>query len=287
MSQDFSEAIAAFIQRSQRLPTLPVVVQRVLRMVNDPDVSIAKLVGVIGSDQSLSLRLLRLANSAFYGLSCEVVSVRHAVVLLGLKTVRSLVLAIWTQTYVAGARANAEMDLLKSMFLHGLAAAAAASDIGGRLGKGLEEDCFVGGLLHDIGKVALIANEGDRYQREVLDQAPTGSQALLSLEQSVWGFDHAQLGQALLTNFKLPAFLAQAVGQHHAPTLDLQQDRHTAAVTVGNVLAAEVRPALPGHALLDEHQQLREQLGLLEAEACDEFVDQCHERVAAMVNDLR
>ncbi|EFK95641.1 metal dependent phosphohydrolase [sediment metagenome] len=165
-------AIERFVGRAEKLPTLPTVVNHLIDAVNDPDASVDGLATLLQSDQMLSVRLLKVANSVFYGLSGTVSTVRRAVVVLGFKTIRSLALAIWTRSFRDRVRSDWERQAQETMFVHSLTTAVAASLVAPRLGfAASQEDCFLAGLLHDIGRVALISETGDWYREAILEQA--------------------------------------------------------------------------------------------------------------------
>ena len=137
------------------LPPLPVVVMRVLQSVNDPSTSANDLAGLISSDQVLSSQILRLANSAYYGFSMRITTVSHAVVILGLDTVRNLATAVSVKNAFMAVRSTA---LEREKFWeHSVAASICSQTIARRrrLAQSMIEEVFIGGLLHDIGRLFL------------------------------------------------------------------------------------------------------------------------------------
>lgn len=281
-----NKALAKFVASATRLPTLPGVVQRILRMVNDPDVNLAELENVMQADQTMSFRLLKLANSVFYGMSRNVTTVRQAVVVLGLKTVRSMVLTIWTQSCTDRARSPLEVQLQKQMFLHGLSVAVLSSRIGSKVSIGLEEDCFVGGLLHDIGRVALISEDAEGYKAQIADPVEAGAGSPEELERQVWGFDHSELGGQLIETYHLPAFLARAVSGHHGSKLNIKDDPIQAAVALGNSLAADMHVSVIKHMTAEVYTDAREHFGLLDDEQYLAFMQDCRERINSILAEL-
>ncbi|MFB3819758.1 MAG: HDOD domain-containing protein [Candidatus Methylomirabilales bacterium] len=210
-----AEETRRLVQRVVDLPTLPAVIPRIMRLVEDPHSSAVDLARVIASDQSLASRILRLANSAFYGFRREIVSIDHAVVLLGFETVKSIVLAA-TVFETLG-----EGDVVSSFnreqfWLHVLATATAAKRIARARRLPDPEAAFVGGLLHDIGKVVL-----DRffYQRYAQAAQEAARHPCLIREAEVAHFSvhHAEVGRWLVERWRFPASLVESVAYHHRP----------------------------------------------------------------------
>lgn len=195
------------------LPSLPTTVTELLSSIDDPDADTSAIAHRIARDQGLTMRILRIANSPFYGQSHRIASVADAVIVLGLRSVRALaVAASFTSVFKVGPEMESE---LQSFWKHGIAAALSARFLAGRVGVAIEE-AFIAGLLHDIGRVALavsfpkhmaaVAN----YRRE-LDCQP------IDAEQDVLGIDHAEVGRMLAESWRFPQPLCAAIGGHHAP----------------------------------------------------------------------
>jgi len=203
------------VQRIVDLPTLPTVIPTVFRLAEDHRSSARDLARVIANDQSLASRILRLANSAFYGFAREITSINQAVVLLGFETVKSIVLASTVFSTLGAGEAASPFDR-QAFWLHAVAAATAARILGrGRKGLDLEE-AFVSGLLHDVGKVVLDRFFAGRYGQAV--RLAEARQCLLrEAEAAVFGVDHAEIGRWLAERWRLPHGIVAAVAHHHCP----------------------------------------------------------------------
>lgn len=232
----------ALLQRldlAQSLPTPPLVLSQLNRVLNDPATSAYDIAAIVAEDPGLATMVLRVANSAYYGLPQPTASVRQAIVILGMAVVRMLVLsAALTEVF---ASSNDEPDVQDEFWRHSLATASAARVLYGKrtdervLAQG--DEGFTAGLLHDIGKMVLVCYMP--VERGRLRAHPEyGRIADHRVEAEVLGLDHAAIGTYLAERWHLPASLGAAVAHHH--DLDLtgvEQVQLTHAVHVADYLA--------------------------------------------------
>lgn len=228
------------------IPPLPDAMAELLGIANDPDVPFARLTQVISRDQALTLRVLAVANSPYYGCSRRIDSVRSAVAVLGTRQVQNIASAM--------ALAPAfQSDHGPRLWQHGLCTALWTQRLVRALGVPPLDYVFTAGLLHDIGVVLLLGNAPEA-ERACIDQAEAEGRELADVERAHLGTDHAQLGARACTTWKLPTRLAELVGQHHDSTdggLDLQvlQAANTLAGVCEDPTATE--PALGALQQLD------------------------------------
>lgn len=281
-----SEALQRFVDGARHLPALPTVLARLVEIINDPDSTVEEMEKLLLSDQSLSAHLLKLANSVFFGMSGKVGTIRRAVILLGFKTIRSMALTIWTQSLEEGSRSMLERSLQAEMFSHSLSTAVAASTLATRVSRVMADDCFVGGLLHDIGRSALIAEAGEWYDEAVLQPAARREWDPAGLEREVWGFDHAELGGHLLASFRLPPVLVDAARRHLEPEVDVERDPQLACVCLGNLVAARVGLRLVVQPQPPPYLEVRRALDLADDAEFERFVDGCEERYQQFLTEI-
>ncbi|MBU0965256.1 MAG: HDOD domain-containing protein [Proteobacteria bacterium] len=208
--------IQNLISQTGDLPTLPDVAVRINREMNNEALN-AKLLGeIIADDTALAAKILRLSNSAFYGLSKQVTTLNKAVMILGFNTVKNLALSVSIHSLFKE-RPNSPIDV-KGLWQHSLGCAVAAKIIADNLNKKFGDEAFLFGILHDIGKIVFINTIPQDYEKAlVLLQEGNMTQAEAEIE--VMGFNHQRLGSQLLDIWKFPDNIIQAVKYHHDPQL--------------------------------------------------------------------
>ncbi len=218
------------------LPPLPQVAAQVLRIAADPDASTDELQRVIATDQALTAQILKIANSAMFGMMREVRTLTQAIMTLGFNTIKSVVIASSAKNlYKRGATGFQE----RLMWEHALYSALAARAYARQLRFPRTEEAFLGALMHDIGKSVLGLKYPERYS-QILKAAYNGEGDARELEFELFGFDHAMVGEALLVSWNLAHALEQAVRWHHEPDhADLDHQSLVALVAMGNQLALD------------------------------------------------
>ncbi len=188
---------------------LPSVARKVLEMVNNADTSNSQLCSVIEKDQTISASILKIANSAFYGLRQEVTSLNQAIVILGFNALRDLVITVSTKLQYKNFGITEQM-----MWDHSIGAAIAAKRIAAGRGKDLEEIAFLGGLMHDFGKVVMNNEAPDAYLQVMQDSYNEGIQPMAA-EDNVFGYNHTEIGPLVLSEWGFPPMLIEVLKNHH------------------------------------------------------------------------
>ncbi len=231
------------IEKLGDLPTLPHVVQRLAAMIGRPTVSTEEIGAIIEKDQVLAAKVLRLANSPFYGFPSRIGSVAHAVIVLGFNVVKGLTLCASALSIMK----DAGMDQL---WRHSLGVAITANLLAARLEIKNPEELFVAGLLHDIGKVVLYV-KWPEVGSSIKDVAKAeGDRSLFELEQELLGLSHADIGGCLANAWNLPVTLREPILYHHAPTLAKEAALQTAIVHVADILVKGLACGNPGDDLI-------------------------------------
>jgi putative nucleotidyltransferase with HDIG domain len=230
---DDAKALAAKIGD---LPTLPHVATRVIELVADPHANASDLERVISRDAALTARVLKLANSALFGRRGMVSTLSRAVVLLGFKTVHSLVIAASTEAFYHTGSTRFKDKLL---WEHAVAAALAAGYLARECRYRGVEEAFLGGLLHDIGKVVLDTNMGERYQG-IVERVYNDGVTFIDAEQEILGFNHAEIGSLVIRKWNLPDTLEEAVRLHHRAMRSLVDPTLCAIVSLANSVCVKV-----------------------------------------------
>jgi HD-like signal output (HDOD) protein len=200
------------------LPTLPAVAAEVLRLTRDPKSTVKDIAALIAKDPPLTGRILKVANSAFYGLSQQVGSLSVACVLLGMKNITSIVTSV---SILRAVRFEKDVGgfTREAFWEHSGACGRACEILGKRLKLDVAAQAFVTGLIHDLGKTVLDAVFHEDFER-VLKLAAAERLPFHEAERRVLGTDHAAIGSWLAETWKLPTEIAQAIAHHHGPPCD-------------------------------------------------------------------
>lgn len=197
----------------QALPALPAVVTELLVSFDNEDADIAALTQRIACDQALAARLLRVANSSFYGLQTRVSTINEALVVLGFRAVRSMVIAMGVSgAFRAGQCPGFEVQ---SHIRHGIGVGLAARALALET-RHNPEIAFTGGILHDIGKLVLASCFAAQYSRALAYREQYDC-LLVVAERDVLGMDHAEVGGLLADAWHFPPALRAALADHHGP----------------------------------------------------------------------
>lgn len=232
--------IDALLDSVGELAALPQVVMRVIDLTGQPNVTATDIERIAGTDPALAAKILTLANSSYYGLPRRLSSLREAVVFLGFKCVRNMAMAITTFNLFLGKSDDASLTR-RAVWRHSLHAAQCARAVTAMLPSAVHEsfgteEAFTGGLLHDIGKMALDSGQPTLYKS--LDAVcKARSLRFHEVECQVLPFGHALLGAALAQRWNLPPALCEAIAFHHTPRAATLNPRLTAAVCFANEVA--------------------------------------------------
>ncbi len=230
---DAEERLQRLVREVRDLPALPASTMQVMRLADDPRTNAADIARALSMDQAMTARLLKLANSAFYGGLRRVATVTDAVVLLGQRTVRNMAMALSCQEVLGRALPGYGLDT-GDLWRHSFCCAYAAQSLARRAGYRVAEEAFVGGLLHDIGKVILNLYLQAEFAK-VSKLASLASLPFMEAERLVLGFDHAEAGARVLEKWNLPASLVGCVRFHHAPQDQPEPSALTAIVHLADV----------------------------------------------------
>jgi len=201
------------VAKIYELPPLPTVVTRALDMLSDPEVDIREVEKVIGNDQSLVTKLIKISNSALYSGLQRVESLSQALARLGARTTKSLILSTSMQAYFF--RNNPGMKTWgQSLWQHAAECGTAARRIAVAAGYDDPEKAFVGGVLHDIGKLVLLLVSGDIYRR-IQSLKKRESLRDHEAEKRILKTDHMEIGELLMEKWNMPASAKACVKFHH------------------------------------------------------------------------
>lgn len=200
------------MNKALRLPPLPDIVRRLIDTIGDDEVELPEVARLIGADPALTLEVLKLVNSPFYGLPRPVGSVQEALHVLGLATVRRLVMS--TALVRPFARVFASEADAHGFWMHHFACAAFTEALCGEGG-----DCaalgYTAGMLHDVGRLTFLLEDSGAFALWQSERSKPEADSI-ALERRLFGRDHAEAGAELLSHWRMPAVIVQAVAHHHA-----------------------------------------------------------------------
>jgi len=236
---------ASPLEKIEDLPSLPQVLVGVSKVASDPKSSASNLADVILKDQALTLKILKIANSAKYSLAGhEVGTISRAVVLLGFDSVRSIALGLGAYHLLSSM--NKGGDVLKDFWTHAVSTAVVAQDLAEFMGMPIIEEVFVAGLLHDVGKLVLAeyAPEKACYVYGGYLSGP----GLLNAETRFFGINHVDMGKELAMKWKLPEDLCIAISRHHNHYQEPPTERGDQMAFLVGVAKVLARPLWDGDA---------------------------------------
>ncbi len=240
------------VQQNINLVSLPDVALELNTLIDDPHSTAQDITDVIVMDAALTARLLQIVNSPFYSFPQQIDTITMAIAVVGTAQLRDLAMA----TLVIRKFNHIPQNLLslETFWCHNIACATAARTIVTELGIQQSERVFVAGLLHDIGKLMMYLAEPDLSSR-VLQQLKSNTELDVNeLEKATFGYDHAELGAALLKEWGLPDSLVEPVRYHHIPSQAQNFITESSLLHLANVVANQIVPLFPSKAnlVLDE-----------------------------------
>lgn len=232
MHTHIKQRIESIITNLDQLPSIPDVASTILNMINDPDVSFKRVAEEISKDQAITTNILKLCNSAFFSKGKEISSIDRAIVTLGLKEIKDIVIIAVTKAIL-----NKEIigyDLAKGdLWIHGIAVAVLSKKISlMKNRKDISDIVFTGSIIHDVGKTVL-ALYVQRTFKDIIEMVESEGIPFQEAEREIMGFDHQEIGEKILMKWNFPDILKAMVRFHHEP--DMAPDEFKPAVSIVHI----------------------------------------------------
>ena len=231
------------VARLNSLATLPEVTVKIITTVEDPRSTAAQLNKLVSHDSALVARVLKVVNSAFYGLPGTINSVDRAIVMLGLHAVKNIAVAASLGQMFRGAKLCDDYTA-KDLWSHCLGVAVVARELARRVKLPLADEAFLGGMIHDIGLLAALQSWPEQL-KSICDQASAQGK-FTECERGIVGIDHAQLGEAVAARWQFPAACCSVAAHHHRPVGAPQEHRALVSlVHIADILCCHAGHGFP------------------------------------------
>ena len=202
------------------IPPMPEVVFKAQELLSDPESSAQELAAILETDQAIATKVLKMANSVFYGMSGKVSSIKHASLVLGYRNLSEII-------SLAGVQKSLEKKLpgygleSEDLWRHSLSVALGSKIIASKKNPELEMVAHTAGLLHDVGKLILdpfVLEEQETFNAFIENE----QQTFLNAEQHILGFDHAEIAAEVCQKWGIPEVISSAIQYHHSPSSSLE-----------------------------------------------------------------
>lgn len=256
-----------FVRQHLTIPTLPEVVVRINEVMAQPDTGCAEIGALVAEDAPLAAKVLRLANSAYYGLAGQCGTTEHAATVLGIQVMRTIVMQVSVMgmyDHLDGGDAFSVRKLWDHASLTGHISSRIARKA--NIPSLRPEEFYICGLLHDVGKVMLLDGLGSRYL-EIVKRSAIEETLLHHVEREQLGFDHTEVGALLARRWELPKMICEAIKHHHAPAEQIATNQVVSLVAHADVLAHRAANGEQMEDVFDS--RFRDLLGLLEHDVAE------------------
>jgi putative nucleotidyltransferase with HDIG domain len=269
--------VDAAVRNISHIATLPEITLKIINLVEDPSSTAQDLHNVIAHDPAMCSRILKVVNSAFYGLPRQIGSINRAIVLLGLNAVKNIAIAASLTKLFRGGDLCPRFSA-RSLWIHSMAVGSASKLVADQLKLGLPDEAFLAGLIHDIGLMVEMQSSREKLVTvfATMQFTPEGVPLndLREIERSIIGADHCAFGAALCELWKFPKSFAYVAGHHHQP-FELPQGQRMLAglVCLSDRLSAQlgygfrgdIQDTTIGNDILDELRMTATQLEAIKA----------------------
>jgi len=204
------------VKKVNSFATLPEVTSKIIATVEDPKSTAGTLHKIVSHDPALVTRIMKVVNSAFYGLPGQIGSIERAIVLLGLNAIKNIAVAASLGQLFRGAKL-CDGFTPKDLWTHCIAVGVTARELAKQMKLPVADEAFLAGMIHDVGLLISLQTAPEQL-RQVCEAAKTSDRAFVDLEREMMGMDHQQLGACLAEQWRFPKNCQLVAGHHHHPS---------------------------------------------------------------------
>jgi putative nucleotidyltransferase with HDIG domain len=223
------------VETIKEFSTLPTVYSSLMDVLADPSATTQEVSNLIACDQASTSKVLKIVNSPLYGFPGQIDTISRAVVVLGFNEIYNLILSSYIMDFFAGKESVLKFQPV-DFWRHSIAVGIATKHLGRAGGRTNQENFFIAGILHDIGKLVFFQFAEEQFS-EALDLSEREGLPLQEAEGRVFGMDHPQAGALIAENWNMPGTIIQAIRYHEQGVAPGGCDFLLAAVHVGNIVA--------------------------------------------------
>jgi len=242
-------SVEQMVQDVSTIHSLPMFYSQLSEAIDHPRSSIADIAKIISEDLGLTARILKLANSPLFGYFSKIETITQAVTIIGVLQVRDLALALSVMDVFSGIPES--MVNMEQFWRHSLATGLTARLVATSQREASLERFFVAGILHDVGRLVMYIRVPE-LALELLERCRSTGELLYRAERDLFGFDHADVGGALLRRWKIPARVAQPVERHHLSQMAEQYPREASILHFADIVAHALQIGNSGEQLVPE-----------------------------------
>jgi len=239
----------------QELATLPTVTTKILQQIEDNNVDIRNVAHTIETDAPLTAKVLKVANSAIYGLRTPVASISQAIITIGLNRLANIVIGVSIFSRFMLHSQQYAKQLMEKFWWHSASVGVVSKSLSTRIGKNYKEFEFIGGLLHDFGKLILMQYKMSDYLK-VIELTTNEGKLDTEAEKEIFGFDHLEVGSFIAEKWKLPPSIINVIS-YHSKLNRLKEDLELVSIIRFSDLLCEMWGAdfYEGHQIIDFEEQ--------------------------------
>ncbi len=228
-----NDSLKEHVQQITELPTVPIIAQEVLNLVNSDSISVEKLETIIQNDPAISAKILSVANSAFFRVKETTKTLSSAISRVGFDNVKNVAIGVSLMSVFYEKKHGKAIDYQR-IFNHSVSVGFISKLLSDNLKLSISDEVVINGMLHDLGYMVLNRFFSDKYEN-VLKRMEK-EESLLDAEKAVLDFSHADIGAWLADKWNLPASVSDAILNHHTPSLAKKNSKSAAVIHIADYI---------------------------------------------------